>query len=183
MTKIFSVLDTEIHDHYIIIAIFAVIIGVTYLNVNHAIAANCHVLEPSIDCSQRGMITRDSFNSMYNQGQFVFIPSDISLYHMDEFRQKPQFGNMHVECPVMNNTCSYHYDTFNGVIDPLNTFQFIAHAADNVSTTCWQVSVQIGQDCFGVPDYMAVLMIWSVIVFGGYYVPKTIILFIRSRLS
>ena len=63
MTRLFSVLDTEIHDHYIIMAVFVVIVFGTYLNVDHNNTHNCHVLEPDIDCNFKGYVTRDAIQA------------------------------------------------------------------------------------------------------------------------
>ena len=167
--KLFKVFDREIHDHYIIIALFVTVIAITYFNIDHANQNNCHILEPDIQCDQRGPIDR---NNVTANTQFVFIPSYASLYGLDEFRQKPQFGFMHVECQPNQNNCTYHYDTFNGVVGFGNTFNWIAHAADQVSTACDNGSISVGKDCFGIPDYGAVLLIWAVIIAGGYYVLK-----------
>ena len=182
MTKIFSVLDTEIHDHYIIIGVFAAIILVTYLNVNHNNVYNCHVLEPTIDCSFKGFVTRDAIQAN-GTANFVYIDHSISLYGKDEYRGIAP-STFHAECNVGSPICQYHYDTYNGVVSPLNTFDNIGHVADTLSTLCWGTIQQgISYDCRGIPDFWSVLIIWSTIIFGGYYGIKHTVLFIRSRLS
>lgn len=179
--KVFSILDTEIHDHYIVIAVFAFFITVTWFNVDHTQTSNCHVLEPSIDCSFRGYITRDALQA--NNTSYVYIDHTISIYGQDEYRGIAP-STFHAECPVGQQICSYHYDLYNGIINPLNVFNFIAHAADTVSTLCYGTIQQgLVYDCRGIPDSWAVLIIWSTIIFGGYYSIKHTVLFIRSRLD
>lgn len=182
MTKIFSIFDTEIHDHYIVIVVFAAIILTTYLNVNHNTVSSCHVLEPSIDCSARGYITRDAIQAN-GTANFVYIDHTISIYGKDEYRGIAP-STFHAECDVESQLCAYHYDLYNGIISPLNIFDDIGHLADTVSTLCWG-TIQQGASfgCRGIPDTWAVLIIWSTFVFGGYYSIKHSFLFIRSKLE
>ena len=178
--KVLRLLEKDIHDHYIIIAVIGTILMFSYFNIDHTQKVNCHLLEPAIKCEQRGFIQRSDVAS---NPQFVYIDHKYSFYHMDEFRQKPEFGNLHVECDPLNNTCPYHSDTFNAVIASNNAFNAVAHLADNISASCWQASIIVGNDCFGVPDEVGVIIIWTAIIAIPYYSIKIIYLHRKSILT
>lgn len=170
--RVFTLFDHEIHDHYIIIGVFGLFIGIVFVNDYYIDTTNCHILEPTLDCTQRGMIDK---SLVINNPQFVYIPYWLSFYHLDEFRQQPQYGFEHVECIPFSNSCTYHYDTFNALPEA-GAFSMIGHAADTIATSSITVSVFNS----GLPDWPIALTIWAIIVFGGYYSIRTVYLHVRG---
>lgn len=174
-------IELEIHEHIIAILVFVTFMLTIAVNDAYLGSHNCHVLEPTIKCQDKGTIDRSTF---VNNPDYVFIPAKVtigtttiwySIHHMDEYRQKAPdgFGHggfLHAECGVLNQTCTYHYDTFNAVPNnsPLQVFSLVGHLADNVSTTCVNAKI-IGSSCFGTPDYIAVVGIWGLMYFGVYF--------------
>jgi hypothetical protein len=162
----------EIKNHLILIMIFSSVILFTYLDVNHLSKNNCLLLEPSVDCTAYGTISRQAI--IANQSQYVYISHNVSIYHLDEFRQL--HGFMHVNCPVNNNTCTYHYDVYNGVtgFGLASIFNSIGHGAETLDRICWYKFEDVGftpdiYGCNGIPDSYSVLIIWAGIIFLPYY--------------
>lgn len=181
--KLFSIFNREIHDHHVVLLVFASMITITYFNVNHANNNNCHLLEPDINCDQRGVITR--YQIVATIPNYVFINHTISLYGLDEYRGVAP-STFHAECTQDSQICNYHYDLYNGVVGPFSIFDSIAHTADTVSTLCWNeffVALKFNYQCNGIPDSWAVLLIWSAIIFGGYYPIKHLVLYLRKHLK
>lgn len=179
--KIFTIFDREIHDHHVVLSVFAAMIIITYLNVNHANNTNCHLLEPDINCDQRGVITRYQISATIPN--YVFIDHSISIYGLDEYRGTAP-STFHAECPVGSQICNYHYDLYNGIVGPFSIFDTIAHFADTVSTLCWNdlfLNSIFNYQCSGIPDTWAVLLIWSAIIFGVYYPIKHTVLHLRKH--
>ena len=171
--KIFKIFDTEIHDHYIVIGVFATIIILTYIDANYLNTHNCYILEPNIDCASYGTILRQNINAT----NYVYVDHTISVYGLDEYRSIQ--GTEHINCQVGNQTCTFHYDVYNGIVGPLNVFSFIGHAAETFDRICWNEAIVQGitpniYGCSGIPDAYTVVLIWiGVIVLPYYFVKHT----------
>jgi hypothetical protein len=180
--KLNKQLEFEIHEHIIAILVFSVFILIIAVNDAYLGSHNCHALEPTVTCADKGQIPRSTF---VNNPDYVFIPAKVtigttqiwySVYHMDEYRQKApdglgHGGFLHAECTIGNQTCSYHFDTFNAVPNnsPLVIFSLVGHLADTLSTSCYSNTLIGNGSCFGTPDYLVVVGIWGVFYFGSYF--------------
>lgn len=169
MTKIFKIADTEIHDHYIIFSILALVITVTFINAHYLDSHNCLILEPDIDCTSYGTIARPTINA----SAYQFVTHSFSIYGLDEYRSIN--GTQHIECQPNNNTCSFHYDVYSPVfVGPDGIFNLIGHFAETLDRICWPqlfiqgITPQI-YGCTGFPDYWSVLGIWILIIIIPYY--------------
>jgi hypothetical protein len=178
--KIIKILGRDIHDHYIVIGVFLSIILISYLDVDHLNKHNCLLLEPTIDCDSYGYIQRQDI--IAHQDQYVYIDHTISLYHLDEYRQLEGF--MHINCKVGNDTCTFHYDVYKGVVGFATIFDFIGHGAETFDRICWNKYFGDGLSpdiygCDGIPDSYSVVIIWGLIIFIGYYSSKGLYVLIR----
>ncbi|MDE1867669.1 MAG: hypothetical protein KGI08_08185 [Thaumarchaeota archaeon] len=176
MTVIFRhKLIGEVEDHYIVISVFIMFILFIALNDAYIGKNNCHVLEPAEICIDKGVADR---SQVVNNPEYAFIPAKLSIYHLDEYREKPQFGHYHYECVPNTNQCTYHVDSFNALQPPFGT---VAHLADFMATSCPKVgSFNAGSSCFGVPDYTMVILIWASFTLLPYYGIKHTILYLRK---
>lgn len=182
--KLFKIMKTEVHDHHIVIAVFGFFLLITYLNTNHDANNNCYLLEPDISCNGHVTVQRESIVNNATT-QWVYAPFSDTAYHLDEFRQVNGFA--HVECPPNNNTCTLHYDVYNGVVGFANTFGVIAHSAETVDRICWTsdwynngFSPDI-YGCRGLPDWISVIIIWALLVFVPYYTIKHTIICLTKK--
>jgi hypothetical protein len=172
MTKLFTVFKTEIHDHHIIIGVFAFFIGITYLNEDHDNKNNCYLLEPDITCSGQFTVSRQSIVNNATT-MWVFESANYTAYHLDEFREVNGFA--HVECPPNNDTCTLHYDIYNGVVGFDNIFGTVGHAAETIDRICLNSNLIVDgfspniYGCQGLPDWITVILIWAAIIFIPYY--------------
>lgn len=181
--KLFKILNQNVHDHHIVLIIFSTVIILTYLNVDHNNKNNCHILEPDINCQQKGIIPREYFYGI-NYTHYVFIPHDHSLYAKDEFREKPEFGTLHALFNYTDENGTYHFDMYNGVVGPLNIFNTVGHFANSISTLCWYKGIKADDySCQGIPDFMAVLIFWGTVLTVPYYTVRVILQHRKSILS
>lgn len=163
-------------DHYIIFSVFIFFVLFVALNNAYAGKNNCHILEPAEVCIDKGQADR---SQVTNNSQYAFIPAKYSYLHLDEYREKPQFGNYHYECIPNSNQCTYHVDSFNALQFP---FGSIAHLADFLATSCPKIgSFNTGSICLGVPDWIIIVIIWGSFTLLPYYTIKHTILFLRNK--
>lgn len=172
--KIFKYEKTVIHDHYIVFALFVGFLLILVYNDRVINTQNCHILEPSLDCNQKGVIPRA--NATSNPIQWTYIPWFLNYNGHDAYRENPSYGFEVIYCTVGNATCEYHTDTFNAVGFPFST---VAHVADFLDSSCNGLQLIGNSSCFGLPDYILSVTIWSVAWFGGYYIFKHMFFGIR----
>lgn len=162
--KLFKVFNKEIHDHYIILSIFALFLFYIWFQTQFINKDSCHAIEPAITCQQIGQVTRAEIMKGVENGTYINT-SLFTIHNYDEYRQLPKYGFLHAE---FNKTASigyYHRDLYNASPQVNNVFGVVAHLANQLST----------DKHFHLADYVAVLIIWGAIWFGGYYGGKEII--------
>lgn len=156
------VLEREIEDHYIIISIFAFFVIFNLMTINYMQHNSCQVLNPKVDCNTRIPVDR----SQVQNNEWVFTPASNSLYGLDEYRQYPQFGNGHAEFKPNSVTGILHQDIFNALSYP--PIGQISHLSDTL------------RFFLGFNGFMAVILIWAILIFIPYYSIREIILYLKK---
>lgn len=173
LSKLFK---TEIHDHHVIIGIFITLIVALTINDHYINTNNCYLLESTGTCTKTAAIDRSVI--LKNPDMFTYIPYYLNYNGLDSYREKPEFGFENIYCIKNSNACIMHQDSFNALQFPFGT---VAHIADFLIVDCNGIQKQVGSSCFGVSDYYITILVWAGVIFGGYYILKSIILYIKKH--
>lgn len=152
LSKIEFKIERTLDQHVLVFTLLVLFLFAIYASNHFAVGNNCHALNPSIDCTQRGTITR----SEVMNNCWINV-STISLHGMDEYRELPSCadGLKHAKFERGSNVGTWHYDKYNAVNFPLGS---IDHFGDFLS-----IHTHINES-------LIFIGIWGVIFFGGYYI-------------
>lgn len=140
----------DVDDHWVILVFLALFLTALYANVYYQGTNHCHVLEPEEICVGKFLM---NIQDLQNNPQWVNT-SAFSTHHWIEYRQLADFGFGHCEFNYTDTVGVCHNDSYNALDQP--PFGLVAHLADWLSTL------------LHVEDWMAVILIWGGIFFGGY---------------
>ncbi len=149
-------IERTIDQHILVFFLLVVFLISVWASDGFAVGNNCHALNPSIDCGQKGTINRsDVMNSCW-----VNV-SILSTHGMDEYRELPSCGNgfEHAIFAKNSQVGTFHLDKYNALAFPLGS---VDHFAVFVSMST------------GIEQSIVTIMIWGVAFFGTYYIIKDV---------